>query len=237
MSGGSSAGSFASVALASLSASCWHPCTHCAVIIANLALALLPTLRWPLPPHCAGITPSITNWHLPNHNAVATCLCAWRCCRGHRPCPWPHCCTRHCYTVIWPFMVRLMQLWCLCWRCAGMLASIVLASLPTLHCCCCRHWAGIINLVARVPMPLLHWHCCPCRLCITTSIVNWHLPSHKAVATCVGIIASIAPLLLPELHRHCCPCRAGIFAIVTLALLPLSHPRCHQCQKMASAQS
>jgi hypothetical protein len=59
MSGQSSTGSFAGVALASLPMSRWHPHKHCAVVIASVALALLPMLHWPLCPHCTGITPSI----------------------------------------------------------------------------------------------------------------------------------------------------------------------------------
>jgi hypothetical protein len=237
MSGQSSAGSFAGVALASSSMLRWRPCKHCVVVVASVALALLPTLCWPLCPHCTGIAPSIANWHLPNHNAVATRPCAWHCCRGHCPCLWPHCRTRRHSMVTWPWMVRLMQHWHLCWHCAGVLAHIVPASLPTLRCCCCRHCAGVIAIVVRAPLPLLRGHCCPCCLLVATRIANWHLPSHKAVAIRAGVITSIAPSSLPALHRHCCPCRTGVFALVALALLPLSHPRCCQHHELASAQS
>jgi hypothetical protein len=237
MSGQFSAGGFASIALASLSASRWCLCMHCAVIVAGLVLALLPMLRWPLPPHCAGIAPSIKNWCLPNHNTITTHLCVWHCCRGHRSCQWPHCHTWHRYMVTWPSMVWPMQRWLLCQRCAGILARIVLASLPTLRCLHCWRCAGIIALVVRALLPSLHWHCCPRCLCVAASIANWHLPSHKAVATCIGIITSIEPLLLPELRQHHCPCRAAVFAFVTLALLTLSQPCHRQHHKVASAQS
>jgi hypothetical protein len=37
----------ADAALAYLLALCWHPCPHwCAGVIANIALSLLPALRW-----------------------------------------------------------------------------------------------------------------------------------------------------------------------------------------------
>jgi hypothetical protein len=135
--------------------------------------------------------------------------------------------TWHCYTVTWPLMVQPMQHWRLCRRCACVLARIVLVSLPTLRCCRCQHCASVIALVARAPLPLLCWHCCPPCLCVAASIVNWHLPSHKAVATRVGVIASIAPLLLPELRRHC--------ALVTWVSLPLSHWRCCPCHTRVAA--
>jgi hypothetical protein len=145
--------------------------------------------------------------------------------------------TWHCSTVTWPWMVQPMQCWRLCRHCAGFLAHIVPAPLPTLRCCCCRHCAGIIAVIVRVPLPLLRWHCCPCCLLVATSIAKRHLLSHEAVATCTGIIASIAPSSLPMLRWHHCPCCAGVFALVALSLLPLSHPRCCQHHELASEQS
>ncbi len=212
----------------------WCPQKHHAVVVVSVALALLPTSHWPLCPHCTDIAPSIANWRLPNHDAVATRPCAWRHCCGHYPCLWPHCCTWRHSTVTWPLMVWLMQRWRLCQCCAGILACIAQASLPTLRCCCCRHYAGIIALVARAPLPLSCWHCCPCCLCVAASIANWHLPGHKAVETCAGVIASIAPSLFLALRWHRRPLCTGVFALVRLVLLPLSHPCCRQHHKLAS---
>jgi hypothetical protein len=117
-----------------------------------------------------------------------------------------------------------------CLHCAGVIACIMLSSLPPALCqhrCHCHAGA----------FALLCWHCCPRRLCIAASIANWHLPSHEAVATCAGVIASIAPPSLPALCRHCCPHLAGVFALVALASPPSSHPSCLQHHKLASAQS
>ncbi len=219
----------AHVALASLQALHCCLCRRCAGIVTNVALASLPSLHW----HC----PQHRKLASPNQDTVATHLCAWRCCRGHHPCLWPHCRTWHRSTVTWPQMVWRMQHWCPCRRCAGVLGRIVPASSPTLRCCSCRRCAGIIALIAWALLPLLCWHCCPRCLCVTASIANWHLPSHKAVATRAGIIASITPLLLPALRWHCCPCCAGVFAPVMLTLPPLAHQHCRQHHKLASAQS
>jgi hypothetical protein len=127
----------------------------------------------------------------------------------------------------------LASLLALCWHpwphCAGIIANIALLSLPALCWDHCPHRAGAFAL--------LRWHCCPCCLPVAASIANWHLPSHKAVATHAGIMASIAPTLLLALRRHHHPCCTGIFALFMLASLPSSHLRCHQHHKLASAQS
>jgi hypothetical protein len=157
--------------------------------------------------------------------------CVWRCCCGHRPCPWPHCCTWHCLAVHLSQMVLRKQCWSLCGHCACVLGCIAL------HHCCCQCCTGIIFLVMWALLFLLRWHCCPHRLCVATSIANWRLPRHKAVATCTGVIASIVPLLLPMLHRHHPPCCAGVFALAALALPILAHPCCRPHHKLVSAQS
>jgi hypothetical protein len=236
MSSQSCAGGFAGIALASSLALHWRPCKHRAVVAAGIALASSPTSCWPLCPNCAGIASRNANWHLPNQDAVAARPCAWRHCRGRHPCPWPHRHTWHCSTVTWPSMVWPMQHWRLCWRCAGVLGRIALAS--------SKHCAVVVTGIAPASSPLLcrrfclsRWYCCPCRLRVAASIINWHLPSHEAVATRAGIIASIAPTLLPALRRHHHPRCVGIFALVALALSPSSHPCCCQNHELASAQS
>jgi hypothetical protein len=51
--------------------------------------------------------------------------------------------------------------------------------------------------VALVTLPALHWCPCPQR---------------------AGVITSAALSLSPALRQHCHPCRAGIFALLALAL-------------------
>jgi hypothetical protein len=157
--------------------------------------------------------------------------CVWRCCRGHCPCPWPHCRTWHRSVVHLPQMVLRKQCWSLWRRCACILGCIAL------HRRCRQFCTGIIFLVMWALLSSSRWHCCPYRLCIAASITNWRLPRHKTVATHTGVIASIAPLLLPMLHRHHPPCCAGVGALVALALPLLAHPRCRPHHKLASAQS
>jgi hypothetical protein len=65
-SGQGSAYVFAGVTLASLPACCWHHCKHCAVIVASLSC-------WCWLSCCTCVAASIANWHLPSHDAVATC--------------------------------------------------------------------------------------------------------------------------------------------------------------------
>ncbi len=64
---------FARIALASLPASCCHPChRRCTGVIALVVWALLPLSRWHLCPCRLCLVSSIANWHLPSHETVAT---------------------------------------------------------------------------------------------------------------------------------------------------------------------
>jgi hypothetical protein len=112
----------------------------------------------------------------------------------------------------WPLTVWPRQQWHFLWRCAGVLARIVLALLPALSCSCCWRCAGVVAKFAfkgpadaalafagdaLVSSPALHWHHC----------------QHRAVVSA----ASIAPALLPFLPSSRAPC-GGICpsAVVTL---------------------
>ncbi len=223
------AGVLARVALVSLQASRCRLCRHCAGIVTNIALASLPSLRWHHSQHC-----KLASAQSRRSRNMSVCVASLSWSSSLHMASSPY--LRR-STVTWPLMVRRMQRWCLCWRCAGVLGRIAPASSPTLRCCCCRRCAGIIALVAWALFPSSRWHCCPCRLRVAASIASWRLPSHEAVATRAGAIASIAPSLLPALRRHHRPHRAGVFALVALALPPSAHPRRRQHHELASAQS
>ncbi len=114
--------------------------------------------------------------------------------------------------VTWPQMVRRMQRWCPCWRCAGVLGLIAPASSPTLRCCCCRGYAGIIALVVWALLPSLHWHYYPCCLCSPPALQTGVCPVMKQLQ---HTLASLSAL------RHCCFWRcASIIALVAWAFLP-----------------
>ncbi len=162
---------FFGVALVSLPALHWRHCQHQAVLVAGVALVLLPS--WP-----SKVRP-VPRWRL--------------------------------LALHWHF------------------ASIALASSPASGCCpCCQHCAGVIALVAWALLPLLRWHHCPCCLRVAASITNWHLPSHKAVATGAWhycqhraiLVAGVAPASLPSLRGRLCLCRADVAALSTPALPP-----------------
>ena len=91
----------------------------------------------------------------------------------------------------------------------------VVASLPLLHWCRLPRHTHVATSIVRASSPSLRWRC-PC---------------------CTGVAASIALASSPAFHwcqhprsliQH--PCRAGVYAIVLLALspsLPLLHWCCH----------
>jgi hypothetical protein len=58
-----------------------------------------------------------------------------------------------------------------------------LASLPALRPCCCQCCASTAPLVAQVSLPWLRWRCRSWHTRVAACIINWHLPSHDAVAT------------------------------------------------------
>lgn len=115
---------------------------------------------------------------------------------------------------------------------AGIFASVLLASLPSLPWRLCHRFAGAVAVLAS--LLLLHWCCLPHHTHIAASIVRgWRCHC------CTGIAASIALASLPAFHwcqhphsliQH--PCRAGVYTIMLLALsplLPLLHWCCRPC--------
>jgi hypothetical protein len=107
-SGGYRAGIFASVVLASLPASCWCHCRHCAGVAALIAPASLPLLHWRCCPHCTRITASITLALLPVPPP------------RHR---------QHCAGIFaLVALVQLLLLHCLC--CAAVIALVAPVSAP-----------------------------------------------------------------------------------------------------------
>jgi hypothetical protein len=135
-------------------------------------------------------------------------------CGAQRCCLWPHRCTRHRPTAIWPLTVRPRQRWhflalhwCPCPHCTGVIASIKLSLLPTLcqHCC-------------RVGIQRSSWcHAGVCRQCARVLPAScWRHCQHRAVV----LVAGVAPASSP-LSRGCfCPWQAGIVALVAFALPP-----------------
>jgi hypothetical protein len=167
----------------------WRLCQRCAGVLASIALASLPALHccccqhslvWsPLSqghhhPHCAGAIALVTPMLPP---ASQTGVCPVRKQLQHFGISGivARCCARRCSPATWPLVVRLMQRWHFCQHCAGVLAYIVLVSLPAC--------AVVIVGVALALLPLSCRCLCPHCTHIVTSIANWHLPSHDAVAT------------------------------------------------------
>ncbi len=144
--------------------------------------------------------------------------CAQRC---H---PWPCCCTWSRPTAILAFDGLAKAAMAFFWHCAGVLARIALASLPASSCPCCWRCAGVVAKLAFEG---------PAGAALAFASVVLAFCPH-----CAGIIASIVLLsLLLALRRRHCPCCMGAFALVALALLPLSPLRCCQHCKLASSQS
>jgi hypothetical protein len=172
---------------------------------------------------------------------LSPCYCRWLSCRT-----WRH------STATWPSMVLSMQHSRLCWRCAGVLARLLLASLRVLRCCRCWHSTSDVTHAARASLPLScwrplsHWtrvaasianwhlpshkgHHRPCLPYVTTSIASWHLPSPNAVAPqypcphCAGVSAGVALLFSPASHWcHCQSC-----AVIVAGNMPALLPCCH----------
>jgi hypothetical protein len=108
------------------------------------------------------------------------------------------------------------------WRCAGVFASIALASLPASSCPCCQCCASLVAELAFKG---------PANAALAFAGITLVFCLHRA-----GIIASIVlSSLSPALHWRHCPCCVGAFALVALASLPLSPLPCLQHRKLASA--
>jgi hypothetical protein len=185
---------------ASLLALRWHLCPHCTGVIASiaclcywrcasvvvlLALTSLPSSCWRCCPCCTRAAASIANRHLPSHDAVATHCCTWCCCHAYHHCPWPHCRTRRCSAATWPSIVRPMQCWLLFRHCVGIIAHIVLASLPALCCHHPQHCVSVVALVALASAPLLHpRHRQHCKLASAQSQCSCNTSAYVALLLC-----------------------------------------------------
>jgi hypothetical protein len=166
------AGIIASIALSSLPALRCHRCRRCTGVVACLLLASLPSLHLHCRLHRPCIGASIANWRLPNLDAATTHPRTWRCCRGHFPCSCPCCHTWRCSTATLLSMVRLMQRWHLCQRCA--------CNTRWRHH---QHRAVVVAGVTPASLPSLRWRCHPRYTRVAASIMNWHLPIHDTDAT------------------------------------------------------
>jgi hypothetical protein len=175
----------ANLALAVLPALRWRPCPRHAGVLASIELLLLPALRWRCCPCCAGLFALIT-LALPSALQLASAQPQ----RSHN--------TSVCVALL---------LWS---------SSLPVASLPYLAL-----FYGDLALdgpanAALASLPALCWHPFP---------------------HCAGLITNITLSPLPALRWCHCHHRVGAFAVIVLALLPLL-PSCHhQHRKLASAQS
>ncbi len=132
----------------------WCPYRRCAGILGRIAPASSPTLRCRCCRHCSGIIALVAWALLPSLR--------WHCCPVAFASP----------PALQTGICLIKQL------------RHALVSLPASRRCRCWRRAGIIALVAWASLPLLHWCCCPWHTRVAASIMNWHLPSHDAVATC-----------------------------------------------------
>ncbi len=138
------------------------------LVVALVPLAYLPLLRWRHHQHCVGV--------FALHALVSSPQLCWLL---------PHC-NATCDTLS-------LQSWCLRRCCAGVLASIALASLLALR-----------------------WRCCPCCASVTVSIALASSPSTRwPHCLChAGVIALVA---LASAHWKCC---SRHIVIAELASLP-----------------
>ncbi len=202
----------------------WHHCQHRAIVVASVALALLPLPRGRHCPCCAGVAILGTPALLPASQAgicpvmmqsqhiVGEALLS---CSTSLPMA----------SLLYPASADsnlafnglakaamaffLVLRWCPCLHCTGIIASVRLSLLPALHRHCCRVGlrrsgrcrAGICQRCACI-LPALCWRHC----------------QHRAVV----LVAGIATASLPSLHGHFCPGRAGIVALIAFALPPAS---------------
>jgi hypothetical protein len=209
----------------------WHRCQHCAIVVANVAPALLPLLRGHLCPCRAGAA-ALGTPALPPASQTGICPVMTQ--------------LRHVLgeASLWCSTLLLMALllytasaysnlafnglvkaaMAFFLHCAGVLAHIALASLPASSCPCCRCCASVVaELAFKGPAGAA---------LAFAGVALTFLPHHA------GVIASIVLLSLsPALRRHHCPCHMGAFALVVLASMPLSPLGCRQHRELASAQS
>jgi hypothetical protein len=190
---------------------CCCPC--CAGILALVALASPPALRWRRHPPRAGII-------APVMLASAPLQC-------------------HSQHVVIAELASLLALrWRPCQDCAGTFAGVALALLPLLRRCHRQHRAGIFALHVLAPLPLLHWHHCPSHAGFCPLAMLLAIHCHCRAGVFAGaVLASLQALrwrchrccaeTLPSLHWRLCPC-TGATTSIALASLPL-HWRLPPC--------
>jgi hypothetical protein len=137
----------------------------------------------------------------------------------------------HCNNIVALVAIALLLLssWCCCPHHNGIVAIIdAQASSPLSQWRCCPCCAGAIANIAWVLLPLLRRHCHP--YCADLFALKSHGRRHRRSTSIVdpvelvclrhyaGVIAFVMLALLPLVHWHSHPCRAGLFALVVLAL-------------------
>jgi hypothetical protein len=209
----------------------WRHPQHCALVVAGVAPALLPSSRGRLCPRCAGIVALGTPTLPPASRAdICPVITQSQHINGEvslsRSTSPPvalllYLALAHSILAFHGLAEAAMAFF---WRCAGVLARIALASLPASSCPCCRRCA---ELVAKLAFEGL------AGAALAFAGVVLAFRPH-----CTGVIASIVLLsLLPALHRRHRPHCMGALALVAQASLPLLPSRCCQHRKLASAQS
>ncbi len=159
-------------------------------------------LRWHCCQHCLGLNPI----------AVLASL---------RTLPWRRC--HHCCRGAGVILVLVLAHCHRCCHGAGVIVVVVLAPLPTPLGHCCHRGAGVIADVALALLPLLlswRWRHRGPGLAFDVPADAERHPCCTRVTASITLASS--PSLHPRHHQHC----TGIFALVALALLLLSHWRC-----------
>ncbi len=201
----------------------WRHFQNCAIVIAGIAPASLPSLCRHLCPHWAGVAALSTPTLLPaSQTGIRPVMTQSQHVAGEalllRSLSLPVA------SLLYPALAHsdlafdslAKAAMAFFWRCAGVLARIALASLPASSCPCCWHCAGIVAELAFES---------PAGTALAFAGVALAFCLH-----CAGVIASIMLLpLLPTLCRRCCPRRMAIFALIVRPSwwrLPF-HRRCH----------
>ncbi len=216
----------------SLLALCLRPWLHCAGIITNITLLLLPVLRRHHFPYPVGAFVLVALALLPLSSL--------------------HCC-QHCKLASAQEQGSHNTRWCHCQHRALVVANVALALSPLLRGCLCPHCAGVAALgtptlppasqtgICPVMMQLQPvvgevccraQCCCPWPRCCTQSrptvILAFDGLAKAAMAFywhCAGVLARIALGSLPASSCPCCWCCVGVVAELAFEVRPV--PRKH----------
>ncbi len=106
-------------------------------------------------------------------------------------------------------------------QCAGILAIVTMALLPSLHWRHCQDCMGIV-------LPLLPLRCSPYCADLFALMPHWRHHRHctgvvapvnlACLSCCASVVALVTLALSPTVRWHYHPHRAGLFALVVLAL-------------------